>query len=230
VLRARFAYLLLQECDRPCFGILLVHPDFGRFALLDAAHIEGDPQPTGRAGKSSRFPDCFPSLAASFQELLQRLDDQVLVCRLIASIRTRSHRDCVTRMLVMMIFSFGFAIPWKIAPCARLGRKRVLLFALVQVVNGNSNGSRRSRMMTYRLKPGNSEKFLEASRQLRSAYKDQTGFVDLLTFISDERPDRARVIAIWRTKSDSTEFYLNYAPLLDVKPFLEEHEIRALPS
>ena len=82
-----------------------------------------------------------------------------------------------------------------------------------------------TRMMTCTLKPGNNEKFLEAARQLRSAYKDQTGFVDLLTFISDEHPDRALVVAVWRTKSDSTEFYLNHAPLLDLKPFLEEQEI-----
>ena len=82
-----------------------------------------------------------------------------------------------------------------------------------------------TRMMTCKLKPGSNDKFLEASRQLRSAYKDQAGFVDLLTFISDEHPDRALVVAVWRTKSDSTAFYLNHAPLLDLKPFLEEHEI-----
>ncbi len=82
-----------------------------------------------------------------------------------------------------------------------------------------------TRMMTCKLKPGSQETFLEASRQLRGAYKDQTGFVDLLTFISDEHPDRALVVAVWRTKSDSTQFYLNNAPLLDLKPFLEEHEI-----
>ena len=82
-----------------------------------------------------------------------------------------------------------------------------------------------TRMMTCKLKPESKEKFLEASRQLRSAYKDQAGFVDLLTFISDEHPDRALVVAVWRTKSDSTEFYLNHAPLLDLKPLLEEHEI-----
>lgn len=82
-----------------------------------------------------------------------------------------------------------------------------------------------TRMMTCTLKPAKKEEFLEAARQLRSAYKDQTGFVDLLTFISDERPDRALVVAVWRTKSDSTQFYLNSAPLLDLKPFLEEHQI-----
>jgi quinol monooxygenase YgiN len=82
-----------------------------------------------------------------------------------------------------------------------------------------------TRMMTCTLKPGKKEEFLEAARQLRSAYKDQTGFVDLLTFISDEHPDGALVAAVWRTKSDSTEFYLNRAPLLDLKPFLEEQQI-----
>jgi heme-degrading monooxygenase HmoA len=43
-----------------------------------------------------------------------------------------------------------------------------------------------TRMMNCTLKLGKKEEFLEAARQLRSAYKDQTGFVDLLTFISDE--------------------------------------------
>lgn len=82
-----------------------------------------------------------------------------------------------------------------------------------------------TRMMTCTLKLGKKEEFLEAARQLRSAYKDQTGFVDLLTFISDEHPDQALVMAVWKTKSDSTEFYLNHAPLLDLKSFLEEQQI-----
>jgi heme-degrading monooxygenase HmoA len=82
-----------------------------------------------------------------------------------------------------------------------------------------------TRMMTCTLKLEKKEEFLEAARQLRSAYKDQTGFVDLLTFISDDRPDHALVVAVWRTKSDSQEFYKNRAPLLDLKPFLEEQQI-----
>ena len=82
-----------------------------------------------------------------------------------------------------------------------------------------------TRMMTCKLKLGKKEEFLEAARQLRSAYKDQTGFVDLLTLISDEHPDRALVVAVWRTKSDSQEFYKSSAPLLDLKPFLDEQQI-----
>jgi len=82
-----------------------------------------------------------------------------------------------------------------------------------------------TRMMTCTLKLDKKEEFLEAARQLRSAYKDQTGFVDLLTFISDDRPDHALVVAVWRTKSDSQEFYKTSAPLLDLKPFLEEQQI-----
>ena len=82
-----------------------------------------------------------------------------------------------------------------------------------------------TRMMTCKLKLGSKEKFLEAARQLPSAYKNQPGFVDLLTFIGDDHPDRALVVAVWRTKSDSTEFYRNRAPLLDLKPFLEEEQI-----
>ena len=82
-----------------------------------------------------------------------------------------------------------------------------------------------TRMMTCKLNPASKEKFLEAARQLPSAYRNQPGFVDLLTFIGDDHPDRALVVAVWRTKSDSTEFYRNRAPLLDLKPFLEEEEI-----
>jgi len=82
-----------------------------------------------------------------------------------------------------------------------------------------------TRMMTCTLKLDKKEEFLEAARQLRSAYKDQTGFVDLLTFISDDRPGHALVVAVWRTKSDSQEFYKTSAPLLDLKPFLEEQQI-----
>ena len=82
-----------------------------------------------------------------------------------------------------------------------------------------------TRMMTCTLKPEKKEEFLEAARQLPSAYKNQTGFVDLLTFISEEHPNRALVVAVWRTRSDSQEFYKNQAPLLDLKPFLEEEQI-----
>ena len=82
-----------------------------------------------------------------------------------------------------------------------------------------------TRMMTCTLKPEKKEEFLEAARQLPNAYKKQTGFVDLLTFISEEHPNQALVVAVWRTKSDSQEFYKNRAPLLDLKPFLEEEQI-----
>jgi heme-degrading monooxygenase HmoA len=82
-----------------------------------------------------------------------------------------------------------------------------------------------TRMMNCTLKPEKKEEFLEAARQLRSAYKDQTGFVDLLTFISDDHPNHALVVAVWRTKSDSQDFYKNSAPLLDLKAFLEEQQI-----
>jgi quinol monooxygenase YgiN len=82
-----------------------------------------------------------------------------------------------------------------------------------------------TRMMTCTLKPEMKEAFLEAARQLPSAYAGQTGFVDLLTFISDEHPNRALVAAVWKTRSDSQEFYRNRAPLLDLKPFVEDVQI-----
>jgi heme-degrading monooxygenase HmoA len=82
-----------------------------------------------------------------------------------------------------------------------------------------------TRMMTCTLKPEKKEEFLKAARELPKAYKNQNGFVDLLTFISEEHPNQALVAAIWRTQSDSAEFYKNRAPLLDLKPFLEEEHI-----
>lgn len=82
-----------------------------------------------------------------------------------------------------------------------------------------------TRLMTCTVKPEKKEEFLQAARQLAGAYKGQAGFVDLLTFISDEHPNQALVAAIWKTKSDSSEFYKNRAPLLDLKPFLEKEAI-----
>ncbi len=82
-----------------------------------------------------------------------------------------------------------------------------------------------TRMMSCTLNLEKKNEFLEAARQLRSAYKDQTGFVDLLTFISDDHPDHALVVAVWKTKSDCQEFYKTSAPLLDLKPFLKEQQI-----
>ncbi|MFZ0796477.1 MAG: antibiotic biosynthesis monooxygenase [Terriglobales bacterium] len=82
-----------------------------------------------------------------------------------------------------------------------------------------------TRMMTCTLKPERKEEFLEAARQLPGVYKNQAGFVDLLTFISEEHPDRALVVAVWKTRSDSQEFYKSRAPLLDLKPFLKEEQV-----
>ncbi len=82
-----------------------------------------------------------------------------------------------------------------------------------------------ARMMSCTLNLEKKQEFLDAARQLPSAYKGQTGFVDMLTFISDDNPDRALVFAVWRTKSDSQEFYKNRAPLLDLKPFLKEEHV-----
>ncbi|MFB3915823.1 MAG: antibiotic biosynthesis monooxygenase [Terriglobales bacterium] len=82
-----------------------------------------------------------------------------------------------------------------------------------------------ARMLICTLKPDKKEEFLEAARQLPSAYKDQAGFVDLLTFISDEHPDRALVTALWKTKGDSEAFYHKRAPLLDLKPYIQDERI-----
>lgn len=82
-----------------------------------------------------------------------------------------------------------------------------------------------TRLMSCTVKPEKKEEFLQAARQLAGAYKGQAGFVDLLTFISDEHPSQALVAAIWKSQSESAEFYKNRAPLLDLKPFLEKESI-----
>ncbi len=82
-----------------------------------------------------------------------------------------------------------------------------------------------ARVMTCTVKPGKKEAFLQAAYQLATAYKSQAGFVDLLTFVSDEHPDHAFVAAVWKTKTDSSQFYKNHAPLLDLKPLLQEGKI-----
>ena len=82
-----------------------------------------------------------------------------------------------------------------------------------------------TRLMSCTVKPEKKQEFLQAARQLAGAYRGQPGFVDLLTFISDEHPNQALVAAIWRSQSESAEFYKNRAPLLDLKPFLEKEAI-----
>lgn len=82
-----------------------------------------------------------------------------------------------------------------------------------------------TRMMICTVKPEKKDAFLEAARRLAEAYKGQTGFVDLLTFVSDEHPNQAIVAAVWKNKTDSAEFYKDHAPLLDLKPFLEQERI-----
>ncbi len=82
-----------------------------------------------------------------------------------------------------------------------------------------------TRVMTCTVKPEKKEAFLQAAHQLATAYKGQPGFMDLLTFISDEHPDQALVAVIWKTKAESAEFYKNHAPLLDLKPFLKQDKI-----
>ncbi len=82
-----------------------------------------------------------------------------------------------------------------------------------------------TRLMACTVKPERKEEFLQATHQLAGAYKGQAGFVDLLTFISDEHPDQALGAVLWNTQSEATEFYKNHAPLLDLRPFLTEDKI-----
>ncbi len=82
-----------------------------------------------------------------------------------------------------------------------------------------------TRILKCTLKPEKKEEFVQAAQKLTSAYKGQVGFLDLLTLISDEHPDQAFVIAVWKTRGDAEKFYLSSAPLLDLTPFVHSHEI-----
>jgi heme-degrading monooxygenase HmoA len=83
------------------------------------------------------------------------------------------------------------------------------------------------RVAVCTLKPETKEQFVEAARtQLLPNYKDQPGFVDILTLISDERPDQAMVMAVWNTRGDADKFYQHSAPLVDVlKPYIKSQEV-----
>ena len=82
-----------------------------------------------------------------------------------------------------------------------------------------------TRIMSCTLRPEKKEEFLGAARRLRNAYEGQTGFVDLLTLVSEENPNRALVAAVWKKRSDSDDFYKKRAPLLDLEPYLVDNQI-----
>ncbi len=84
------------------------------------------------------------------------------------------------------------------------------------------------RMLKCTLKPERKEEFLQAARSLSSEYQGQAGFVDILTFVSDEHPDQAFVLAVWKTRGEAEAFYKSSAPLLLLKPFVAHHEVEHL--
>jgi hypothetical protein len=53
--------------------------------------------------------------------------------------------------------------------------------------------------------------------------KNEAGFVDLISFVSEEHPDHALGIALWKTKGDADHFYIRQEPGLDsLKPLLTQ--------
>ncbi|MFB3812887.1 MAG: antibiotic biosynthesis monooxygenase [Terriglobales bacterium] len=82
-----------------------------------------------------------------------------------------------------------------------------------------------TRFLKCTIKMDKKQEFIEAARTLATAYKGQPGFMDLMTFVSDEHPEQAFVVAVWKTRADADAFYKSNAPLLDLKPYVTRHEI-----
>ena len=73
-----------------------------------------------------------------------------------------------------------------------------------------------TRMMTCTLKGAKKEEFLEASRQLRGAYKDQPGFVDLVESI-DDGSGTFVCTTLWNTHQDVEHYDQTLFPELAQK-------------
>ncbi len=57
--------------------------------------------------------------------------------------------------------------------------------------------------------------------QVLPVLKNEPGFVDLISFVSDEQPDHALGIALWKSQEDAHRFYTHSEPMLDMlKPLL----------
>lgn len=51
--------------------------------------------------------------------------------------------------------------------------------------------------------------------------KNEPGFVDLISFVSEEQPDHVLAIALWKTNEDAHRLYTHKEPVLDlIKPLL----------
>lgn len=77
------------------------------------------------------------------------------------------------------------------------------------------------------LKPEKKQEFFDILRnEVFPYYRKQAGFVDLVTMISDENPDHAFVIAVWKERADADHFYSTNAPLVDtLKPFVKKGDV-----
>ena len=84
-----------------------------------------------------------------------------------------------------------------------------------------------TRTIDCTLKPEKKQEFIDILRnEVFPFYKKQAGFVDLVTMISDEHPNHAFVIAVWKERSQADYFYSKNAPLVDtLKPFLTRQEV-----
>lgn len=57
--------------------------------------------------------------------------------------------------------------------------------------------------------------------QVLPILKDEPGFVDLVGMVSEEQPDHALGIALWKTKEDAYRLYIHREPMVDsLKPLL----------
>ncbi len=73
-----------------------------------------------------------------------------------------------------------------------------------------------TRVVDCTLKPGKQLEFNTVLREkVLPVIKNETGFVTLLGFVSDDRAEHALAITIWKTRDDALRFYRNEAPMRD---------------
>jgi heme-degrading monooxygenase HmoA len=84
-----------------------------------------------------------------------------------------------------------------------------------------------TRVVECTLKQGQKDEFFSAlQNQVLPLASKQPGFVDLMGWISDEHPDHAFAITLWKTKQDAERFYQKEAPMVALlRPFSENQVV-----
>jgi quinol monooxygenase YgiN len=74
-----------------------------------------------------------------------------------------------------------------------------------------------ARIVTYTLQTEKRGDFNRILRdQVLPILKREPGFVDLVGLVSDEQPDHALAIALWKSREDASHLYIQSEPMLDL--------------